>query len=93
MPKTISLSNATLQGRTLILDFNEDLLNIYKDKNDLRHMVLESFMYTFTTIPGVDSIKITVVGKELTDFVEELDTTKVLYPPEFINPETVEEVQ
>lgn len=93
VPKTISLSNATLQGRTLILDFNEDLLNIYKDKNDLRHMVLESFMYTFTTIPGVDSIKITVVGKELTDFVEELDTTKVLYPPEFINPETVEEVQ
>ena len=90
LPKTIALSNVTLQGKTLILDFNEDLLNIYKDKNDLRHMMVESFMYTFTTIPGVDSIKITVVGKELTDYVEGLDTTRVLYPPEFINPETVE---
>jgi spore germination protein GerM len=90
VPKTIALSNVTLQGKTLILDFNEDLLNIYKDKNDLRHMMVESFMYTFTTIPGVDSIKITVVGKELTDYVEGLDTTRVLYPPEFINPETVE---
>ena len=90
VPKTIALSNVTLQGKTLILDFNEDLLNIYKDKNDLRHMMVESFMYTFTTIPGVDSIKITVVGKELTDYVEGLDTTRVLYPQEFINPETVE---
>lgn len=93
VPKTIILSNVTMQGKTLILDFNEDLLNIYKDKNDLRHMMLESFIYTFTTIPGVDSIKITVAGKELTNFVEGLDTTKILYPPEFINPETVEVIQ
>lgn len=93
VPKTVVLSNVTLQGKTLILDFNEDLLNIYKDKNDLRHMMLESFMYTFTTIPGVDSIKITVLGKDLSDFVEGLDTTKVLLPPEFINPETVEETK
>ncbi len=90
VPKAAVLSNITLQGRTLVLDFNEGLLNTYKDKNDLRLMMLESFMYTFTTIPGVDSIKITVAGKDLTGFVEGLDTAKVLYPPEFINPETVE---
>lgn len=90
VPKTVTLNNASMQGRTLILDFNDDLLNVYKDKNDLRHMMIESFMYTFTTIPGVDSIKITVVGEELANFVEGLDTTKVLYPPEFINPETVQ---
>ena len=89
VPKTLIMNNASLQGRTLILDFNEDLLNVYKDRNDLKYMMIESFMYTFTTISGVDSIKITVGGQELSNFVEGLDTTKVLYPPEFINPETV----
>lgn len=90
VPKTLTLNNASLQGSTLILDFNEDLLNVYKDKNDLRYMMIESFMYTFTTIPGIDSIKITVVGEKLTDFIQGLDTTKALYPPEFINPEVIE---
>jgi spore germination protein GerM len=91
VPKSVTLNNASLQGSTLILDFNENLLNVYKDKDDLRHMMIESFIYTFTTIPGVDSIKITAGGKEITGFVEGTDTTKVLYPPEFINPEAVNE--
>lgn len=90
VPKTVTLNNASLQGRTLILDFEEDFINIYKDKKDLRNMMIESFMYTFTTIPGVDSIKITAGGKEITNFVDGIDTTKALYPPEFINPEAVE---
>ena len=63
IPKSVVLNNVSLKGRTLILDFNEELLNVYKDKNELRHMMVESFMYTFTTIPGVDSIKITSGGE------------------------------
>jgi hypothetical protein len=87
----VALDNVLLRGKTLILDFNKDFLNVYEDKNDLRHMMIESFLYTFTTIPGVDSIKITAENKEITDFIDVLDTTKILYPPEFINPEAVEE--
>ncbi|MDD2396597.1 MAG: GerMN domain-containing protein [Tissierellia bacterium] len=93
VPKTVTLNNASLQGRTLILDFNKEFLNVYKDKNDLRHMMVESFMYTFNTIPGVDSIKITADGEEIHDFIDALDTTQILYPPEFINPETIETQQ
>lgn len=89
VPK-LTLKDATLEGRTLVLDFDKDLLNVHKDRNDLRHMMVESFIYTFTTIPGVDSIKITVDGEEVDNFLEDMDTTIPLYPPEFINPETVE---
>ena len=93
VPKIVALNNVSLQGRTLILDFNEELLNVYKDKNELRHMMVESFMYTFTTIPGVDSIKIAAGGEEINNFIDVLDTTQTLYPPEFINPEVVETKQ
>ena len=93
VPKTVALKTVSLQGRTIVLDFNKELLSVYKDKNDLRHMMVESLMYSFTTIPGVDSIRITAEGEEISDFIEGLDTKKVLYPPEFINPETVETQQ
>ena len=90
VPKVVALDNVLLRGKTLILDFNNEFLNVYKDKIDLRHMMVESLIYTFTTIPGVDSIKITAQGKEISDFIDSLDTTRALYPPEFINPEIVE---
>lgn len=93
VPKTVALNSASLQGRTLILDFNENLLNAYKGKNDLRHMMIESFIYTFTSIPGVDSIKITAGGEAVTGFIEGTDISNVLYPPEFINPEAVNAIQ
>lgn len=90
VPKTVTLNDASLNGSTLILNFNKNLLNAYKDRNDLRHMMIESLVYTYTTMPGVNSIKIIVEGEELNNFVKGIDTTKVLYPPEFINPEIVE---
>ncbi len=89
VPETLVLNNISMQGGTLVLDFNEGLLSAYKDKNDLRHMMIESFIYTFTTIPGVDSIKITSNGSEIYNYIDDIDTTKALYPPEFINPESV----
>lgn len=85
IPKNIKLNNVKAQGTTLILDYNNEFLNAYKDKSDLRQMMVESLLYTFTTIPGVDSIKITVNGEDLKNFAE-----GVLYPPEFINPEVVQ---
>jgi hypothetical protein len=93
IPGSIVLNNASVQGTTLILDFNGEFLNAYKGKNDLRQMMIESFIYTFTSIPGVDSIKITVNGENLKNFVDFADgrnLTGALYPPAFINPEVVE---
>lgn len=93
IPVNIALKGASQQGTILTLDFDGEFLNAYKDKEDLRQMMIESILYTFTTIPGVDSIKITVNGNELKNFVDFPDgrnLTGVLYPPEFINPEIVQ---
>ena len=63
VPKSVALNNASVERKTLILDFNEEFLKVYEDRTDLRQMMVESLVYTFTTIPGVDSIKITAQGK------------------------------
>lgn len=92
VPEYVSLNNAAIQETTLILDFNSDFLNAYKGKDDLKQMMIESFIYTFTSIPGVDSIKITVNGEDLKSFVnfpDGRDLSGILYPPVFINPEIV----
>ncbi len=82
IPKNLVLNGVTKQGNMITLDFNESFMNAYKDREDLKQMMIESLSYTFTTLPHTDSIKITVNGE---------DKTGVLYPPEFINPELVTE--
>lgn len=81
IPKTVVLNGVTKQGNLITLDFTDSFLNAYKDREDLKQMMVESLAYTFTTLPHTDSIKITVNGE---------DKTGVLYPPEFINPEIIE---
>jgi len=91
IPENIMLKSASAQGSMLILDFNENLLNAYNNKNDLKLMMIDSFIYTFSSIPGVESIKITVNGDSLINYVDGTDLTGELYPPQFINPEVVQE--
>lgn len=93
VPATVSLNSVKAQGTMLILDFNSAFLDVYKDKDDLRQLMIESFIYTFTSMPGIDSIKITVNGEDLknfVDFADGRDLKGALYPPAFINPEVVE---
>ncbi len=81
IPKNVVLNDVTKQGNIITLNFNDSFLSAYKDREDLKQMMIESLAYTFTTLPHTDGIIITVNGE---------DKTGVIYPPEFINPETIE---
>lgn len=81
IPKNIILNGVTNQGNIITLDFTDSFSNAYSGREDLKQMMIESLAYTFTTLPHTDGIKITVNGE---------DKTGVVYPPEFINPEVVE---
>lgn len=90
IPENVILQKTTTEGSTLILDFNDEFLNAYKGKDDLKSMMVESLIYSFTTIPSIDGIKITIDSKPLTNFIKDRDLSGILTPPEFINPETVQ---
>ncbi|MDF2675771.1 MAG: hypothetical protein K0Q97_58 [Bacillota bacterium] len=90
IPEDINLQNVSLENRILVLDFNDNLLKEYSNKDDLKLMMIESLIYSFTTIPNVDGIKITVNNSPINNFIKDRDLTGILYPPKFINPELVE---
>lgn len=90
MPDNLKLNGITQNGSSLILDFDKNLLNIYDKKEDLRNMLIDSLIYSFTTIPNVDSIMMTVNNEPLKNFIKNRDLSGILYPPEFINPELVQ---
>ncbi|NYB75154.1 GerMN domain-containing protein [Sedimentibacter hydroxybenzoicus DSM 7310] len=81
IPKNVVLNDVTKQGTIITLNFNDSFLSAYKDREDLKQMMIESLAYTFTTLPHTDGIIISVNGE---------DKTGVIYPPEFINPEAIE---
>jgi spore germination protein GerM len=87
IPIGVKLNNVTLENRKLILDFDENFTKSYNNKDDLKLMMIESLIYSFTSIPNVDGIQITVNNKPLTNFVKDRDLSGLLTPPEFINPE------
>jgi len=94
IPDGIVLNSVKAQGTMLVLDFSKEFLEAFKDKDDLKQMMVESLVYTFTTIPGIDNITLTVNGENLknfTSFQDGRDLTSPLYPAEFINPESVQQ--
>ena len=90
IPKGVILQGVTADGNNLVLDFNDTFLKSFGDKDDLKLMMVESLIYSFTTIPNIDGITITVNGNPLTNFVNDRDLSGILAPPEFINPETAQ---
>lgn len=90
IPEDVNLQNVTLENRILVLDFNDKFLKAYANKDDLKLMMVESLTYSFTTIPNIDGIKLTVNNSPLNNFIKDRDVTGILYPPKFINPEVIE---
>lgn len=87
IPEDVMLQDSLYSNGTLTLDFNEAFTNSFGKRNDLKLMMIDSIVYSFTTIKMVDSIIITVNGVTLETFAEGIDISGPLYPANFINPE------
>jgi len=90
IPEKLTLQGVTTEGNNLVLDFSDSFLKAYENKDNLKVMLVESLIYSFTSIPNVDGIKITVNNKPLTNFIKDKDVSGILTQPEFINPESVQ---
>ena len=62
IPSGTSIKNVNLDNGVLTVDFSKELLEISKDYEE---KMIESIIYTLTSIDGIDKVKITVEGSPL----------------------------
>lgn len=63
--KDVKLNKVKRNGNVLELDFDEAIKDDLFLKDKPNFVLLDSLVYTFTSIPGIDEIKISIEGKPL----------------------------
>lgn len=86
VPENVKLLNVYYLNNTIKLDFNKAFLNAYKGDRQKQTMMMDSILYSFTTIPGVKYVKILVEGNDQYTYVD-YGFAKPLTRPMYINPE------
>lgn len=86
VPKNVELLSFSRNGTILTLNFNDKLLYAYKDRLDLQRFMLDSILYSFSSIPEVEKIQILIHNKSI-DSLAEIDLSGPITKPLCINPE------
>jgi len=86
IPEDVKLLNVYYLNNTIKLDFNKAFLNAYEGNRQKQTMMMDSILYTFSTIPGVKYVKIMIEGNDEYTFADNSLTNKFTRPL-YINPE------
>lgn len=89
IPNDLTLNDAKLDNDSLILDFNDALIKAFDADQNKRKFMIDALVYSFTSIDGVKSVKFTVNGNTIENFIEGKDMKKAIVRPLYINPEDV----
>lgn len=86
LPEGVELLNVYYTNSTIKLDFNRAFLEVYKNDRQKQYAVMDSILYSFTTIPGAKYVKLMVEGNDDYAFADN-KLTNSFSRPLFINPE------
>ncbi|KXG74926.1 GerMN domain-containing protein [Thermotalea metallivorans] len=86
IPQDIDLLNYTLEGNRLTLNVSKEFLNAYPNRPDLQKMILDAIAYSYTSIQGINQIKILVENQPV-DAFGNMNLSTYFKRPLFINPE------
>ncbi|RKD25240.1 Sporulation and spore germination [Caminicella sporogenes DSM 14501] len=86
IPSNIRLIDFYIKENILNINFSKEFLNAYENRDDLKKMMIDSILYSFTSLPEVNKVFIKVEGKIINSFGD-IDISKPLFPPAFINVE------
>lgn len=71
IPENTKLIGSSLEGECLILNFNEEILNIDKNNNDLKNNLIKSIVNTVTELNEINKVKILINGEINNELNEE----------------------
>ncbi len=89
IPSDLALNDAKMEKESLVLDFNDALLKAFDGDQNKRKFMVDALVYSFTSINGVKSVRFTVNGNPIDNFIEGKDMKKDIARPLYINPEDV----
>lgn len=87
IPNDLVINDVKLDKDSLNLDFNDTLLTAFDGDQNNRKFLIDALVYSFTSLQEVKSVKFTVNGNPLENFIEGKDMTKEITRPLYINPE------
>lgn len=86
IPKNILLLNFSRNGNILTLNFSKEFSSAYENRVDLQNMMLDSILFSFTSIDGIEKVQILVDNQTINSFAG-INLSEALIRPSFINPE------
>jgi spore germination protein GerM len=86
VPKEVELLNVYFLKGTLTLDFNDAFLEAYSGERHKQYMMMDSILYTFSSVETVKNIQILIEGSDQYSFAD-YSLSKPLTRPLYINPE------
>lgn len=87
VPRDVELLNVYFLNGVLKLDFNDAFIEAYNDERHKQYMMMDSILYTFSSIEGVKSIQVLINGSDRYSFAD-YNLSKPLTRPLYLNPET-----
>ncbi len=84
VPESVNLLNHKYDKGILTLNLSKDFLSVYSQRIDMKDMMLESILYTFTSIPDVSMVAIEVEGNKVPEF-NGVNLSVPMSAPKFIN--------
>lgn len=84
LPPEVEVSNFIIEGTTITIDFNDALTSVYKDFPEYEKMMLNSIIYSMTSIENISKVAFTIDGEALTSFAD-MDLTEPVLAPPYIN--------
>ncbi len=87
IPSDVKLLSTRLENDILVVNFNSNFLNAYNNDDNLNRMMLDSILFSFTSLKEVNKVKILVDGEAVNSFAN-VNLSSEVARPLFLNPES-----
>ncbi len=85
----VGINSVSREENQLTIDFDKDITNLHSNNQDLQNMLIDSFLYSFSSIQEVESIKFTYNSEAMGTYGS-YDLSTSIQPFEYFNIENIE---
>ena len=85
----ININSINIEADVVYIDFSDGFSNIFSGENNIRNMLIDSLLYSFTSIESISKVKITENGNDLSEFGD-YDLSQIIQPYNYFNLESME---